>query len=316
LDCYSTIVKSMFTYTQKQLPKHTKEFIVEIGWETIVAKREETFDELAQNVSAPGFRKGKAPREIAARHINPQKLYEQVVRKLLPDMYKELVEKEKLNPVTSPSVELTEAKDENPWKLTIQVAEIPEVKLKDYKKKVAEVHHKAKSTTKNTETTDDRKIIGEEEKPKKKAQKTSEDIPETDKKIIASLSEVFSTLLANTECDIPDLLIQEEVNRKLGQLVDDVRKVGLTLDKYLESKQTTLDDLKTQYAKDTDEMYKIEFVLAKIAEEEKLMVDQAELDAVLAGAKTDKEKEVAKANLAWYETLLRKQKVIDFLNNL
>lgn len=306
----------MFTYTQKQLPKHTKEFLVEIAWDTIVAKREETFDELAQNVSAPGFRKGKAPREIAARHINPQKLYEQVVRKLLPDMYTELVEKEKLNPVTSPSVELTEAKDENPWKLTIQVAEIPEVKLKDYKKKVAEIHQKAKSATKKTEATGDKKTISEEEKPKKKVQKVSENTPEADKKLTASLSEVFATLLANTECEIPDLLVQEEVNRKLGQLVDDVRKVGLTLDKYLESKQTTLDNLKTQYAKDTDEMYKIEFVLAKIAEEEKLMVDQAELDAVLAGAKTDKEKEIAKANLAWYETLLRKQKVIDFLNNL
>jgi FKBP-type peptidyl-prolyl cis-trans isomerase (trigger factor) len=74
--------------------------------------------------------------------------------------------------------------------------------------------------------------------------------------------------------------------------------------------------MKAQFTKDTDEMYKIEFVLAKIAEEEKLLVDQTELDAVLATAKTEKEKEVAKANLAWYETLLRKQKVIDFLNSL
>lgn len=306
----------MFTYTQKKLPKHTKEFLVEIAWDTIVSKREETFDEMAQHVDAPGFRKGKAPREVAARHISPQKLYEQVVRKLLPDLYKELVEKEKLNPVTSPAVELTEAKDDAPWKLTIQVAEVPEVKLGDYKKKISETHQKAQPAEKSEESPKETEPNTETKAPVKKSKKTENVAAEKTPKATASLSEVFSTLLASTSCEIPDLLVQEEVNRKLGQLVDDVRKVGLTLDKYLESKQTTLEDLKTRFAKDTDEMFKIEFVLAKIAEEEKLTVDQTELDAVLAGAKTDKEKEVARANLAWYETLLRKQKVIDFLNSL
>lgn len=302
----------MFTYTHKQLPKHTKEFLVEIAWDTIVTKREEAFDEMAKQIDAPGFRKGKAPREIAARHINPQKVYEQVVRNLLPNLYKELVEKEKLNPVTSPSVELTEAKENEPWKLTVQVAEIPEVKLNDYKKKISDLHKKA-STSKET----DKKEEGS--KPAKSAKKSAdpEQKPEAkEKKSVATLSEVFTELLASTECEVPDLLVQEEVNRKLGQLVDDVRKVGLTLDKYLESKQTKLEDMKAQFTKETDEMYKIEFILAKIAEEEKLLVDQKELDDVLASAKTDKEREVAKANLAWYETLLRKQKVIDFLNNL
>ena len=306
----------MFTYTQKQLHQQTKELIVEIAWDTIVTKREEAFDEMAKHVVAPGFREGKAPRDIAARHISPQKVYEKVVRNLLPDLYKELVEKEKLNPVTSPSVALTEAKDDTAWKLTIQVAEIPEVKLKDYKKKISEVHVKATEAKKTSN-----KDVQEDPKSevKKSTKKSKDSKQETDKKeerTVASLSEVFTALLASTECEVPDLLVQEEVNRKLGQLVDDVRKVGLTLDKYLESKQTTLDDLKAQFTKDTDEMYKIEFVLAKIAEEEKLMVDQTELDAVLAGAKTEKEKEVAKANLAWYETLLRKQKFIYFLNSL
>ncbi|MBP6994444.1 hypothetical protein KBB12_04330 [Candidatus Woesebacteria bacterium] len=302
----------MFTYTHKQLPKHTKEFLVEIAWDTIVTKREEAFDEMAKQIDAPGFRKGKAPRDIAARHINPQKVYEQVVRNLLPDLYKELVEKEKLNPVTSPSVELTEAKENEPWKLTVQVAEIPEVKLNDYKKKISDVHKKA-SALKET----DKKEEGS--KPAKSAKKLADPTPAAETKEtknVATLSEVFTALLASTECEVPDLLVQEEVNRKLGQLVDDVRKVGLTLDKYLESKQTKLEDMKAQFTKDTDEMYKIEFILAKIAEEEKLLVDQKELDDVLASAKTDKEREVAQANLAWYETLLRKQKVIDFLNNL
>lgn len=306
----------MFTYTQKQLPKHTKEFLVEIAWDTILTKREEAFNEMAKHVIAPGFREGKAPRDIAARHIRPQKVYEKVVRDLLPDIYKEIVEKEKLRPVTSPSVELTEAKDDTAWKLTIQIPEIPEVQLKDYKKKISEVHAKASEAKRDTPKGGeaDLKTGGKKQTKDKKSQEKQTETKE--EKTIASISEVMTALLASTECAVPDLLVQEEVNRKLSQLIDDVRKVGLTLEKYLESKQITLDDMKAQFTKDTDEMYKIEFVLAKIAEEEKLLVDQTELDAVLATAKTEKEKEVAKANLAWYETLLRKQKVIDFLNSL
>ncbi len=306
----------MFTYTQKQLPKHTKEFLVEIAWDTILTKREEAFDEMAKHVIAPGFREGKAPRDIAARHINPQKVYEKVVRNLLPDLYKELVEKEKLNPVTSPSVELTEAKENTPWKLTVQVAEIPEVKLKEYKKKISEAHLKTSDTSTPAQDENKKGSDSTKQKPPKKSKTAEGDNDSKEAKTKASLSEIFTILLASTECEVPELLVQEEVNRKLSQLVDDVRKVGLTLDKYLESKQMTLEDMKAQFAKDSDEMYKIEFVLAKIAEEEKLLVTQSELDAILAGAKTDKEKEIAKANLAWYETLLRKQKVIDFLNSL
>ena len=301
----------MYTYTTKNLPKHTKEFLVEIAWDTIVAKREQTFDEMALKVTAPGFRQGKAPREVVAKFIEPQKVYEQVVRKLLPDIYRDLIDKEKLRPVTNPSVELTEAKDDAPWKLSIQIAEIPEVKLKDYKSKISEVHHKSHEHSHSHEEDQPTKSS-----PKKKKEKdTTTEQSEHDHKT-TPLSDIFTALLTHTECEIPDLLVQEEVNNKLSRLVDDVRKVGLTLDKYLESRQSTLDTLKAQFSKESEEMYKIEFVLAKIAEDEKIIVTQKEMDDILLGAKTDKEKEVAKANLSWYEALLRKQKVIDFLNGL
>lgn len=301
----------MYTYTGKNLPKHTKEFLVEIAWDTIVSKRELAFDEMAQKVIAPGFRQGKAPREVVAKYIDPQKVYEQVVRKLLPDIYRELIDKEKLRPVMNPSVELTEAKDDSPWKITIQIAEIPEVTLHDYKSKISEAHHASHEHKDTHETTENHSKSAKSKANKKTSTKQNDHDHKP-----APLSDIFTVLLTHAACEIPDMLIQEEVNRKLSQLVDDVRKVGLTLDKYLESRQSTLDSLKAQFAKESEEMYKIEFILAKIAEEEKIDVTQQEIDGIMSGAKTDKEREVAKANLSWYEALLRKQKVIDFLNSL
>ncbi|MFO0704129.1 MAG: trigger factor [Patescibacteria group bacterium] len=74
----------------------------------------------------PGFRKGAAPKHLAAKYISPETLYDKTGRKLLPDLYKELVEKEKIQPVTTPAVELLEAKENEPWKFKVKVAEIPD----------------------------------------------------------------------------------------------------------------------------------------------------------------------------------------------
>lgn len=312
-----------FTHTTKNLPKHTREIKVEVPWDLVVTKREEVFDRLAQDVKAPGFRQGKAPREIAARYIDPQKVYEIVVRDLLPQIYQDLIETEKLQPVTQPAVELTSAKDSEPWQITFTVAETPEVVLGDYLRYIAQVHkdHREKQT--KEATMNDQKTGSKKSGSKSKSSKNTHTHPHTTESShddphgeSTPIQDIFNSLLTNSTCEIPDLLLHQEVDRRLSRLVDDVRKVGLTLDKYLASRDLTLDALKSQYMKDSEEMYRLEFVLAKVAEEQKIEVSQQELDAILATAKTPQEKEIANTNLAWYEALLRKQKAIDFLNSL
>lgn len=316
----------MYTYSKKQLPKHTVELHIEIPWDDVQKSRDTEFARMAERVQAPGFRKGKAPHDMAARYIDPQQLYERVVRSLLPPVYDELLQKEQLKPVASPSIELQEAKENAPWKILLIVPEIPEVKLKDYKKHIIKLHADARIK----QDAPHRAEPAEEVRPKK-AQKSKSKAREANVSDSvqpaqdptgsppvkgASLSEVFSALLTHTECAVPDLLLQEEVNRKLAQLADDVRKVGLTVEKYLESKQTTIDALRAQFTKEAQEMYHIEFVLAEIAKTEQIEIDKSALDGILSAAQTEKERAIAQSNMAWYETLLRKQKVIDFLNSL
>ena len=130
------------------------------------------------------------------------------------------------------------------------------------------------------------------------------------------LSSIFDILLKESELEVPELLTNEEVNRRLTQLLEDIKKVGLTPEQYLTSKKMTEEELQKQYFKDSEDMYKIEFIIAKIADEEKLTVEPSELENIMGLAKTDEEKAIARRNMAWYETLLRKQKVIDFLNTL
>lgn len=307
---------SPFTYKAKALPKHTREFNVTVSWDYVSSKKDESFAELASAVQVPGFRKGSAPAALVGKYIDPQKLYEKTARKILPELYKDLVDHEKIKPVTTPSVELLTAKDDEAWEIKVIVAEIPEVKLKDYKKKVKEAHVSARATKAEAPKS--------EPTPEKTEEKATEsvditaDVKETDpaKPVTAPLSEVFKILLEHASIEIPDLLLEEEVGRRLEQMQQDVSRMGMTVEQFLTSRTQTLDDVKKQYMTDAEEMYKLEFVLAEIAKLENLTVAEEELAAIFGTAKTDAEKKVAAQNMEWYETLLRKQKVLDYLNSL
>ncbi len=303
---------SNFKIKATKLPKHTKEFEILVDWDKVSATRDKAFADLAAEITAPGFRKGQAPKDIVAKYLNLEKLYDRTGRKLLPDIYKELVDKEKIAPVTTPSVELLETKENEPWKFKVTVAEIPVVKMKDYKKKVGALHEAVRAKSK--EQSQEKKA--NDVIPAEAGIQDDESHKHTDKPQKASMSDIMKAILEEVEVEIPDLLTREEVSRRLDQLQDDVKKVGLTMDQYLASRSMKRDELEAQLAKESEDMYKLEFALAEIAKTENIKVDQGELEKILAGAKTDKEKQIAMQNMEWYEGIMRKQKVLDFLNDL
>jgi trigger factor len=291
---------STYSYKSKTLPKSAVEVEISIQWDAVSAKRAEVIAQAIATVEVPGFRKGKAPRDLAEKQLNPDKVYEMTIRGVIPTIYDEIIAKEKLNPIASPSIDLKEAKENEPWKLTMTIPLIPVVKLKDYKKAIKKAHEEAKEAAS--------KEAVSKEAPAKEGTE--------DKPVTAPLSKVFETLLAESELEVPEIITQEEVNRRLTQLLDDMKKVGLTPAQYLESKKLTEEELQKQYFKDSEDMYKIEFIIAKIADTEGIKVDQSELETILGQAKTEEERKIAARNMQWYETLLRKQKVLDFLNAL
>ena len=109
------------------------------------------------------------------------------------------------------------------------------------------------------------------------------------------------------------MVIEEEVESRLTRLVDDVQKVGMTIEAYAKSKNTTIEEIRAQIQREVDEMYKLEFILNEIADAQNIQVEQAEMDALIGNAKDEKEKEAAAKNMYFYVMILRKQKVLDYL---
>lgn len=288
----------MFKSSLKKLPAQTIEITATIPWADIKKEYDLAFDRIHAQFVFEGFRKGKVPKEIALKQISPKDIYQELIRKYIPEVYEEVVKKEGLKPIVSPKVQLVKAEENKEWEVKITVAEKPIIKLGDYKKYVQEVKANNKKN--------DIWVPGKDPSKKEPAKQNNDKL----------LQDILNAILTKAECEISPLLIESELEKRLTQLVDDVSKAGLTMENYLKSKNITQEKLKETYSKEIMDMYKLEFILSELAEVEKIEVTQKDIDAILSTIKDEKDKAAAQKNMYFYASFMRKQKTLDYLISL
>ena len=87
----------------------------------------------AKHFSVPGFRKGKAPRNIVERHYGESVLYEEAFNIAAPDVYDEVIKENNLEVVSSPEIDITQIGSGKDLVFTAVVTVKPEIKLGKYK---------------------------------------------------------------------------------------------------------------------------------------------------------------------------------------
>lgn len=284
----------MHTYKTKKLPQNTAEINLTIPKDDIKKSKKEAFSKLALNLTVEGFRKGKVPETIAAKHLKDDVIYQEMINTILPGIYEEIIKKEGLKPVMSPKIELVKAKENEDWELRITVAEKPNIDLGKYKDAIKEA--------KGAHKKEDIWVPGKDKK---------EPDPEAEKSHM--INHVLEALLKTAKVDISSMIIEGELNHRLTKLVDDVQKIGLSTDQYLKSKNLTMETVKENFKREIEDTYKLEFLLAEVADAEGIKVEKQDLDKLFVNIKDDKERQMAEANSYYYATIIRKQKTIDFL---
>ena len=287
----------MYSYKKNLLPKNTVELIVDIPKEEIKNAYQKAFLSLQKELTLPGFRKGSVPKELAEKNIKKEKVYEKLIADLIPRIYEEIIKKENLTPLSLPKIELLKAKEEEDWQIKITLAQKPTVDLKNLKP----IIQKIKAEQKKEDIWVPGKTQEEKENQEVKNQKL--------------LNLILNALLKEIPCEISDLLIEEELNHRLTSLLDDIKKIGLTVDAYLKSKNLTVEQLKEQYRKEIEETYKLEFILLAIADKENITVERQDLEKIFVNLSPEERKK-AEENSYFYASILRKQKTLDFLINL
>ncbi len=87
----------------------------------------------AKKFNIPGFRVGKAPRNMIERYYGEEVFYEDAVNAICPEIYDEAVEEMKILPVDLPKIDIVQIGGGQPLIFTAKVTVKPEVVLGDYK---------------------------------------------------------------------------------------------------------------------------------------------------------------------------------------
>ncbi len=94
--------------------------------------KQKALKSLASKVQIKGFRKGKAPIEIAKDHISPMQLANETINESINPAYQAVLKEHKIRPIAQPNVECTGYKEDE-IELTFKIIVEPEVTLGQYK---------------------------------------------------------------------------------------------------------------------------------------------------------------------------------------
>ena len=245
-----------------------------IPYSVVKQKRDEVLKELTKDISVPGFRKGKAPRQKAEAKIPKDTVIETLLQKLLPKLLADAINEHKIKPATYPKFELIKAKEGEDWQIRATTCELPGINLGDYKKTIIGASRTKSIWTPNKGNVD--------EKKKEPSQEEKE-------------QEIIKILIESVDVKVPKVLIDEEVNNRLSSLLERIEKLGLTLEGYLASVGKSSESLRQEYEKQAKDAISLTLILNKVAVEEKVNISEDEIDKVLRTSAKD-EKDFEKLN--------------------
>ena len=120
--------------TVKKLSDTKVELTISLGSEELSAAEQVALTKMASDVKVPGFRKGKVPVSVAAKHVNPAALQEQTLDNALSKAVAEAFMAEKIQALDRPAVDVKKFVPGQELEFTAEVEIIPPVKLGNYKK--------------------------------------------------------------------------------------------------------------------------------------------------------------------------------------
>lgn len=278
----------------KHLDDGSLQLTITVPWAQVAEVYEHVVEETVQNAEIQGFRKGKAPRKLVEEKLDKTKTYEHVLQDLIPKAYSDAVTEQKLHPIVNPKVELVEATEGKDWVIRATTAERPKVELGEYKKAIKDL----KATKANKIWTPGK---GEPQKEEKLEDKKP------------TLDELLKALFESVKVKLPTILLEHEANRLLSDLIDQTKRLGLTVEQYLSSTGRTGESVRKEYEEQARRTLTLEFALEDVADSEGVLISDDDIDTVIKTAKTDEEKKALGEQRYYIASVLRRQKTLDFL---
>ncbi len=295
--------------------------MVTVPWKTVKVAYDAVLQKLAQTVKADGFRKGKVPPAIVEKMVEQNKLFEEVLDRVLPQAYSDALKAEKKLPISRPEIEPIHMEKDKDWEFAIYFAEKPEITLGKFQDAVKKGFKEAKEEIKKVNE-ERAKVAKKDDKADEKNDKTptaaTEPLTEPQQEDV-KIRHIFQNLVETVKPKVPELLIRTQVDQDLQRLSDQLRQLNLSAEDYLKSRQMKVEDLRGEYATQALMTLQIEFILAEIARDQKITVDEKELNETLdkvADGKLPLEQRNDPDYRSYVFSTLLKQKVLKYLLSL
>lgn len=266
----------------KPTKKNTTSIVFTTTPQEVLEAEDKAAKHLGQDVQIKGFRKGKAPVNLVKDSLDPAKIREHAINILLQEELPKAIKEKKLDIIGNPQLANIETPKDKGWVITIDLPLMPKVTLGKYSTKIKAALKK-----------DDKKL----------------------KEFNQKVNLICDILIKEATLEVPESLIQAEIQKSLSRLIDQTQTLGVTVEQYLSSAGKTIEQVKKEYQKQAEDSLKLEFILLEIAREMKITASDTEALEFINATGDAKTKEILSDphQLPYIKTILVKRKVIDAL---
>ena len=272
----------------KKIDALRREINFEVPKERVTKKLDGVLKDLSKHAKIPGFRPGKAPKNLV-QNAHGKLANEEMLKSLIPEVYQEGVVQEKLDPIDYPAIDQVEFTDGNlKFRATIDLR--PEVEVKDYKgikvtKKSAEVTDEELAKTvdyfKKSRGLDEKADLTDENAKSmgfpsleefKKALKRNLEFDKERQNRQDIENQVIESLLKTASLQVPLSLIEKQFAGRVEDFQQRMKQYGAKDEDIAKRLTETEKEIKTAAEKDV----KLFLILQKIVQVEKIEVKQGE----------------------------------------
>ncbi len=88
---------------------------------------------------------------------------------------------------------------------------------------------------------------------------------------------IMEQIIEKSDINLPQILVDNEVSRMISEFGSNLENMGIRLEDYLKEIKKSIDDFKVEWKAEAEKRAKIQLILKKISEEEKLSVDEEKI---------------------------------------
>lgn len=128
--------------------------------------------------------------------------------------------------------------------------------------------------------------------------------------------ELIEAIEKETKIDVPEILIQSEIEKIIARMKSDVERMGLKYEDYLQSLGKNIENIREEFKGDAEKRAKVQMLVVEIAKKEELKADKEKLEEEVRKV-LENYKDADENNARMYiESVLINEEVFKFLENL